>query len=75
MGKKSDGERPGQVEGPDPTGSAMAKKQKTKSKRPPPVQSSSRVRSALIATVLNMVATVAMFGSVLLCLVVAKHFM
>jgi hypothetical protein len=52
-----------------------AKKQKTKSKRPsPPVQSSSRVRSALIGTVLNMVATVATLGSVLLCLVVAKHF-
>jgi hypothetical protein len=52
----------------------VAKKQKAQCKRPsPPVQSSSQVRSALIGTMLNMAATVATFGSVLLCLVVAKH--
>jgi hypothetical protein len=52
-----------------------AKKQKTKSKRPsPPAQSSSRVQSALIGTVLNMMATAATFGSVVLCLIVVKHF-
>jgi hypothetical protein len=57
-------------------GSAMAaKKQKPKSKGPSsPAQSSSPVRSAVLGTVLNMVATIATFGSVLLCLVVAKHF-
>jgi hypothetical protein len=46
-----------------------AKRQKAKSKRhSPPVQSSSPVRSALIGAMINMAATVATFGSVLLCL-------
>jgi hypothetical protein len=61
----------------DPTGSGQmaAKKQKSKSKEPSsPAQSSSPVRSAVLGTVLNMTATIATFGSVLLCLVVAKHF-
>jgi hypothetical protein len=48
-----------------------AKKQKAKNK---PAQSRSPVLSAVIGTVLNMVATAATLGSVLLCLVVAKHF-
>ena len=53
----------------------VAKKQKPKSKGPSsPAQSSSPVRSAVLGTVLNIVATIATFGSVLLCLVVAKHF-
>jgi hypothetical protein len=52
-----------------------AKKQKTRSKRPsPPVQSSSRFRSAIIGTMFNMVATAATFGTVMLCRIVAKHF-
>jgi hypothetical protein len=36
-------------------------------------QKPSPLRSALIGTVFNMVATTATFGAVLLCLVVAKH--
>jgi hypothetical protein len=51
------------------------KKQKSNSKKPSlPAQSSLAVRSAVLGTVLNMFATIATFGSVLLCLVVAKHF-
>jgi hypothetical protein len=51
------------------------KKQKSNSKKPSLLsQSSSPVRSAVLGTVLNMFATIATFGSVLLCLVVAKHF-
>lgn len=53
----------------------MAKKQKAKNKKPsPPAQSRSPIGSAVIGTVLNMAATLATFGSVLLCLIVAKHF-
>jgi hypothetical protein len=52
-----------------------AKRQNAKSKRPSPsAQSSSRVRSAIIGTMFNMVASIATFGAVLLCLIVAKHF-
>jgi hypothetical protein len=50
-----------------------AKRQKPKSKSSPLAQSRSPVRSAVLGTVLNMAATIATFGSVLLCLVVAKH--
>ena len=52
------------------------KKQKLKSKKSssPPAQPSPQIRSALIGTVVNMAATITTFGSVLLCLVVAKHF-
>jgi len=75
IGKQNRRGRQGQVEGPDPTGSAMmTKKQKAKDKKPQPAQSRSPIRSAVIGTVFNMVATAATFGSVLLCLVVAKHF-
>jgi hypothetical protein len=52
-----------------------AKKQKTNSKRPsPPAQSSSRVRTAIVGTMFNVVATAATFGTGMLCLIVAKHF-
>jgi hypothetical protein len=52
-----------------------AKKQKSNSKKPSLLpQSSSPVRSVVLGTMLNMFATIATFGSVLLCLVVAKHF-
>jgi hypothetical protein len=53
-----------------------AKKQKTKSKRssPPSARSRSSLGSAVIGTIFNMAATLATFASVLLCLVVAKHF-
>jgi hypothetical protein len=72
---KTDRERQGQIEGPDPTGSGMVKKkQKAKNRKPPPVQSRLPIRSAVIGTVFNMAATAATFGSVVLCLVVAKHF-
>jgi hypothetical protein len=51
-----------------------AKGQKPKSKKPSPAaQNRSPIRSAVLGTVLNMAATIATFGSVLLCLVVAKH--
>jgi hypothetical protein len=50
-----------------------AKKQKAKNYKPP-AQSSRPFRSVVIGTVLNMSATLAASGSVLLCLVVAKHF-
>jgi hypothetical protein len=52
-----------------------AKKQKPKSKKPSssPPQNRLPIRSAVVGTVLNMAATIATFGSVLLCLVVAKH--
>jgi hypothetical protein len=51
-----------------------AKGQKQKSKKSSPVaQNRSPIRSAVLGTVLNMAATIATFGSVLLCLVVAKH--
>jgi hypothetical protein len=51
------------------------KKQKAKSKRPsPPAQSRSAIGSAVISTTFNIAATLATFGSVLLCLIVAKHF-
>ena len=51
-----------------------AKKQKPKRTKPsPPAHSSSPILSAVVGTVLNMAATVAIFGSVLLSLVVAKH--
>ena len=45
-----------------------------KRKAQPVAQKSSPLRSALIGTVFNMAATTATFGAVLLCLVVAKHF-
>jgi hypothetical protein len=51
-----------------------AKKQKVKNKKAPPAQSRSAILPAMIGTVINMAATAATFGSVLLCLVVAKHF-
>jgi hypothetical protein len=52
----------------------VTKKQKPKSKKPsPPAQNRSPIRSAVVGTVLNMVATIATSGSVLLCLVAAKH--
>jgi hypothetical protein len=53
-----------------------AKKQKAKSKRPPPSSARSRSSpgSAVIGTIFNIAATLATFASVLLCLVVAKHF-
>jgi hypothetical protein len=47
------------------------KKQKAKQR---PAQSRSPILSAVIGTVLNMVATAATLGSVFLCLAVAKHF-
>jgi hypothetical protein len=50
------------------------KKQKAKNKKLQPTQSQSPVRSAVIGTVFNMAATAATCASVLLCLVVAKHF-
>jgi hypothetical protein len=53
-----------------------AKKQKAKDKKPPPpsAQSRSPIGSAVIGTTFNMAATLATFASVLLCLIVAKHF-
>jgi hypothetical protein len=54
-----------------------ARKQKANGKKPkaePAAQLRSAFRSALIGTVFNMAATTATCGSVLLCLVVAKHF-
>jgi hypothetical protein len=51
-----------------------AKKQKVKNKKPPPAQSRSSIGSAVIGTTFNMAATLATFASVLLCLIVAKHF-
>jgi hypothetical protein len=52
-----------------------AKKQKAKNKKPPPsAQSRSSIGSAVIGTTFNMAATLATFASVLLCLIVAKHF-
>jgi hypothetical protein len=75
IGNKPTGERAGQLEGADPTGSAMAAKmQKAKNKKPAPKMRRSPVLPAVIGTLFNMVATIATFGSVLLCLVVAKHF-
>jgi hypothetical protein len=51
------------------------KRQKAKNKKPsPPAQSGSSLRSTVIGITFNMVATLATFGSVLLCLIVAKHF-
>jgi hypothetical protein len=53
----------------------MAKKQKAKNKRlVPTAQSGSSLQSTIIGTMFNLVATTATFGSVLLCLIVAKHF-
>jgi hypothetical protein len=50
------------------------KGQKSKSKKlSPAAQNRSPIRSAVLATVLNMAATIITFGSVLLCMVVAKH--
>jgi hypothetical protein len=74
--KQTDGERPGQVEGPDPTGSAMAaQKKNTKNrKRPPPAHARLPIGSAVIGTMFNMVAIVVALSSVLLCLIVARHF-
>jgi hypothetical protein len=47
---------------------------KQKAKKPLLARSRSPVLSAMIGTMLNMAAAAATFGSVLLCLVVAKHF-
>jgi hypothetical protein len=52
----------------------VKKKQKAKDRKPQPVQSRLPIRSAVIGAVFNMAATAATFGSVVLCLVVAKHF-
>ena len=52
---------------------SMAKK-KQKAKKPQPAPSRPPILSAVIGTAFNMVATVGTFGSVLLCLIVAKHF-
>jgi len=53
----------------------MAKKQKTKSRKPSPqAQSRSPIGSAVIGTMFNMVATTLTSGSVLLCLILAKRF-
>jgi hypothetical protein len=54
-----------------------AKKQKANGKTPkvqPANQTRSAFRSALVGTVFNMAATTATCGSVLLCLIAAKHF-
>jgi len=52
-----------------------AKKQKAKSKSSAlAARSGFSLRSTLIGTMLNMVATIATFGSVLLSLIVAQHF-
>jgi hypothetical protein len=51
----------------------VTKKQKAKNKAAP-AQSRSPMLSAVIGTVFNMATTAAAFGSVLLCLVIAKHF-
>jgi hypothetical protein len=79
IGKKSDGERlgSGRSKGLAPTGSAMVeKKQKVTGRTPSqhPRTRSATVPSAVIGTVFNMVATLMTFRSVLLCLIVAKHF-
>jgi hypothetical protein len=50
------------------------KKQKAINNKPSPPQSGSSLRSTVIGTTFNMVATLATFGFVLLCLIVAKHF-
>ena len=51
-----------------------AKRTNTKSKKPAPAaRYRSRIRSAAIGSAFNMVATTASFGSVLLCLIIAKH--
>jgi predicted dithiol-disulfide oxidoreductase (DUF899 family) len=42
-------------------------------KSSPVAQNRSPIRSAVLGTVLNMAATIAIFGSVLLCLVFAMH--
>jgi hypothetical protein len=52
---------------------AKGQKQKSKKSSPAAAQIRSPIRSAVLGTVLNMAATIATFGSVLLCLVVAKH--
>jgi hypothetical protein len=49
-------------------------KRKQKAKQPQPAQPRSQILSAVIGTMFNMVATAGTFGSVLLCLIVAKHF-
>jgi hypothetical protein len=52
-----------------------AQKKKTKNRKPPPpAQARPPIGSAVIGTMFNMVATTATFGSVLLCLIVAKRF-
>jgi len=51
-----------------------ARKQKSKIKKAPAAQSGSAILSAMSGTMLNMTATAVTFGSVLLCLFVAKHF-
>jgi hypothetical protein len=75
IGNKSDRERRGQVKNLTQHDLQMAaKRQKPKSgKSSPSTQGRSPIRSAVVGTVLNMVATIATSGSVLLCLVAAKH--
>jgi hypothetical protein len=78
IGNKSDGGsvRDGSKDPAQQDLQMTAKKQKPKSKKPSssPAQSRSSIRSAVVGTVFNMATTVATFGSVLLCLVVVKHF-
>jgi hypothetical protein len=52
----------------------VKKKQKAKDRKPQPVQPRLPIRSAAIGAVFDMATTAATFGSVVLCLVVAKHF-
>jgi hypothetical protein len=52
-----------------------AQKKNTKNrKRLPPAQARLPIGSAVIGTRFNMVATVVALSSVLLCLIVARHF-
>jgi hypothetical protein len=53
----------------------MAAQKKTKNRKPPPpTQARSTIGSAVIGTMFNMVATTVSLASVLLCLIVARHF-
>jgi hypothetical protein len=52
----------------------MAKKRNAKSEKLVPTAQSGSLRSTIIGTMFNLVATTATLGSVLLCLIVAKHF-
>jgi hypothetical protein len=52
----------------------VTKKRQAKNKKPQPAQLRSPILSSVTATALNMVATSATLGSVLLSLLVVKHF-